>query len=175
MRVPMLLPVMITAFCLSLPLGASAGEEEIQIYELSWLDKNHLQKQVERIDDLARTQLGTQIHNNRDDLELLQRIVNKGLIRRDERLLLQAMGAVLGNLLVEELGLQWMVYEDDLGRSRAACVKDTEHCLFPITMLSRRMEVGIMVKVQDIYDNAVTIITPYLPKSPYQQKISRHP
>lgn len=156
------------ALCSLFSIIAFAQEDNAKIYDLNWLDRNHLENQVESIDELARTSLGTQIRNNRDDLELLQRIVNKGLINQKERLKLQAMGAVLGNLLVQELGLEWKIYEDELGRSRAACVKNTEHCLFPVTMLSRRMEVGIIVNVRTIYDNAVDIITPYLPKSPYE-------
>jgi len=146
-----------------------AQEEPVKIYALNWLDKQHVDKQVERIDDIARAKLGVQVRNNRDDLVLLQRIVNKGLIDKNERLLLQAMGAVLGNLLINEYPLQWMVYEDEYGRSHAACVKETDYCLFPITMLSRRMEVGIIVNVEDIYNNAVELITPYLPKDPYNK------
>ena len=151
---------------------AQDDDEKVEISELGWMDRNHLEKQVQTIDELARIHLGVQVRNNRDDLELLQRIVNRGLIQKDERLKLQAMGAVLGNLLARELGLKWMVYEDDLGRSRAICVEDTSHCLFPVTMLSRRLEVGVIVNVRDIYDNAKRLIRPYLPKRPFDAQIS---
>ncbi|TQV78081.1 DUF3806 domain-containing protein [Exilibacterium tricleocarpae] len=173
---PVLKPVlkpMVRAVCYCLLLSLSApgswadDEDKVSITELGWMDRNHLQKQVDTIDDIARRQLGVQVRNNRDDLELLQRIVNQGLIGKEERLKLQAMGAVLGNLLVRELGLKWMVYEDKVGRSRAICVEATSHCLFPVTMLSRRMEVGILVNVREVYTNAVEIITPYLPKKPF--------
>ncbi len=161
-----------TCCCLLLGLAglaarADSDAQALKISDLGWMDRNHLRRQVDSIDELARSQLGAQVRNSKDDLQLLQRIVNRGLIGKDERLKLQAMGAVLGNLLVQELGLKWMVYEDEMGRSRAVCVEQTEHCLFPVTMLSRRMEVGIMVNVRDIYDNAAEIIAPYLPKQPF--------
>lgn len=142
-------------------------KDKVEVSDLGWLDKNHLQHQVERIDEIARSNLGTQIRNSTDDLELLQRVINKGLIAKDDRLRLQAMGAVLGNVMAQEFGMVWQVYEDNLGRSRALCVEDTQHCLFPITMLSRRMEVGLLPNVQEIFDYCHEEIRPYLKRNPY--------
>jgi hypothetical protein len=142
-------------------------KDKVEVSDLGWLDKNHLQHQVERIDEIARSNLGAQIRNSADDLELLQRVINKGLIAKDDRLRLQAMGAVLGNVMAQEFGMVWQVYEDNLGRSRALCVEDTQHCLFPITMLSRRMEVGLLPNVQEIFDYCHEEIRPYLKRNPY--------
>lgn len=160
-------------FCLALlvPFTASADKPERKgpvVEELNWLDRQHLKRQVQSIDDLARIELGSQVHGDLSDLELLQRIVDRGLVKKDERITLQALGAVLGNIMAKEYQLQWMIYEDKLGRSRALCIEGTMHCLFPITMLSRRMEVGLLPRVEDIYNNAVEMIKPYLPKGPYE-------
>ncbi|BFM16063.1 hypothetical protein R50073_22460 [Maricurvus nonylphenolicus] len=151
---------------LSTPAQAQ-DKKKVEVFDLGWLDKNHLEHQVERIDEIARGNLGSQIRNSTDDLELLQRIINRGLIAKDDRLRLQAMGAVLGNVMAQEFGMVWQVYEDNLGRSRALCVEDTQHCLFPITMLSRRMEVGLLPNVKDIFDYCHEEIRPYLKRNPY--------
>ncbi|NIB43733.1 DUF3806 domain-containing protein [Pseudomaricurvus alkylphenolicus] len=142
-------------------------KKAVSIEELSWMDRRHLERQVEKIDEMARIKLGMQVTGTTQDLRLLQRVIHRGLIQKDERLSLQALGAVLGNVMVAEWGLQWVVYEDKVGRSRAICVADTEYCLFPITMLSRRMEVGLLPNVQKVYDNSHEMILPYLPKSPF--------
>lgn len=150
--------------------GLFDGEGDSQWPEVSELgtgDERYLASQVELIDELGRQKLGTPVRNNMGDIQLLQRISYRGLIERDDKQTLQAMGAVLGNLMVQKDGLSWKVYEDERGRSRAVCALDTDKCLFPITMLSRRIKAGLVVNVQDIYDNAMGLITPYLPKKPY--------
>jgi len=166
-------PCLLFSFILSLSVNAQAGDKTKvpEVNPLGWFSKNHLEKQVARIDDLARRELGAQVRGNKTDLELLQRIINKGLIPKDERLMLQAMGAVLGNVLQQELSLEWMEYEDRLGKNRALCVKGTMHCLFPITMLSRRMEVGLLPNVQELFDYCVELMAPYIPTDGYGNRL----
>ncbi len=139
----------------------------IVIEELNWFDKNHLSDQVEKVDDLTRTKLGLQIHGDKRDIETLQRVIHRGLVKQDNESMQQALGAVLGNVMVNELGLEWKHYVDRYGRSRAACAPETEECLFPITMLSRRMKVGLMPDVYKVYTESTGLIEHLLPKSPY--------
>ena len=163
----------ITTVIAAVATTASANNKPPQVDPVGWLDRNHLENQIERIDTLSRRHLGTPVRGNKSDLALLQRIVNRGLVQKDERLLLQAMGAVMGNVLQQELAMSWMVYEDSKGKSRALCVQGTEHCLFPITMLSRRMEVGLLPNVQEIYDYCVELMTPYLPQDAYGNQVGK--
>ncbi len=143
---------------------AQSGYKAPSISELGWGDKRHIKTQRLTIDDIARTQLGSQVRGDKRDLELLQRIIHRGLIKKSQRLELQAMGVVLAEVLQNELGLVWQIYEDSVGRSRALCVEGTLDCLYPMTMLSRRIEVGLVPNVQEIYDYAVETITPFIPK-----------
>lgn len=154
---------------LSLSGFALAGDGvKVRISDLSWLEKNQLSRQVEQIDELARLKLGMQVKGTTADIELLQRIIHRGLIAKDDHHSQQALGAVLGNVMVSEFGLQWKSYEDKIGVSKAACAPGTQECLFPITMLSRRMAVGLMPNVQDLYRDTHEMIAPLLPKSsPY--------
>ncbi|MGH1372920.1 MAG: DUF3806 domain-containing protein [Cellvibrionaceae bacterium] len=149
-------------------LSVHAEEKNvILIEELNWFDKNHLSDQVEKVDDLTRSKLGLQIHGDKRDIETLQRVIHRGLIKQDNESMQQALGAVLGNIMVNELGLEWKHYVDRYGRSRAACAPATEECLFPITMLSRRMKVGLMPNVDKVYNESTALIVHLLPKSPY--------
>ncbi|MBR9911884.1 MAG: DUF3806 domain-containing protein [Gammaproteobacteria bacterium] len=153
-------------------LSLSAAEQPVVIEDLSWLERRHLESQVEQIDELARMKLGTPVRGNRDDLDLLQRIVYRGLIPRDDIPALQALGAVLGNVMVADLGLEWKVYQDQLGKSRAACVPGGSECLFPITMLSRRMAVGLLPDIEQLYRDASAEIAPHIQRSRSHQKPS---
>lgn len=131
------------------------------------MDRSHLAKQRKVIDDLARSEFGRPVRGDKSDLELLQRFVNRGVIPSNEIQDLQALGAVLGDVYVKEYELEWRSYEDEKGFSRAVCVADSRNCLFPITMLSRRITAGLLPDVKDVYNKGVEAIKPYLPKRPF--------
>lgn len=160
----------LTLMAYSLPSFAinELEKKDLIVEDFNWKDRNHMSEQVERVDELARLKLGLQIRGDKRDLEVLQRIIHRGYIQQDDVLMQQALGAVLGNVMVNELGLEWKRYEDRLGLSRAACAPGTEECLFPVTMLSRRMSVGLMPNVEKVYNDAHELIKHLLPKSPYQ-------
>lgn len=140
----------------------------IKVDNPGWTDRNYLEKQVATIDEMARTQLGTQVRQQLSDLDLLQSIINRGLIANNDTQGLQALGAVLGNVMIADIpALEWKIYEDSIGRSRAVCVKGTRECLFPITMLSRRMEVGLKPDVRKVYEDALEMMGSHLPQYPY--------
>lgn len=146
---------------------AVAQSKETTIKDFTWFDKQHMKSQREIVEDLARRNFGSGFSGDKRDLKLIQRIIDKSLIKRDDIIKLQALGAILGDVLVEQEKLEWKAYEDPKGRSRAVCVKDTQHCLFPITMLSRRIKVGLMPRVNDVYARAADIISGYKAKNPY--------
>lgn len=134
-----------------------------KVSELTWADRNDLARKQNIVESLGQRHFGQSLRHNLSDLELLQRLADRKVIKQQDLESLQALGAVLGNTLRDELGLEWKVYNDEVARSRALCVPDTEYCLFPLTMLSRRLEVGLPVDVRQIYDEAVAAIDPYLP------------
>ncbi len=144
-------------------------KKEIQIKELGWMDKNRMDQETTKINELTQTKLGTPLRRDLSDLSTLQRIVDKELVATDNFELQQAMGVVLGNVMLADFPntLEWKIYEDELGRSRALCTRKTNDCLFPVTMLSRRMEVGTKPNVRKIYDDALLRMEKHLPKLPY--------
>lgn len=150
------------AFALGLLLmqGAVAQDTAV-IRELSSLDHSYLESQLETVNTIAGLNLGRRVQGNQSDLSLLQSLVDGNYISRKNTQDLQALGVVMGNLLAKELNLSWRVYIDGLGRSRALCQGNSEPCLFPMTMLSRRIEVGIKPNVREIYNKAKAIIEDY--------------
>ena len=165
------------AFTRSIPLAAlgfllslhSLAQQPPQISKLSYLDNQYMDQQRASLEDLARSNVGSQFNGDKShDLQLLQKLLDRKLIRPDQTKELQAMGVIMGDLMAEELKLHWVIYEDNIGRSRALRYKDTDNYLFPMTMISRRREAGNLSTVSDIYQRAVDLIKPQLAPLPFQ-------
>lgn len=147
---------------------AQFREEGPRIEDLGLNDRTFLERQREKIDRIARLQLGSQLRGDLRDLQVLQQIIDRQMIPASDTESLQALGAVLGEVMLADVpSLEWKVYEDEVGRSRALCAKGTKECLFPITMLSRRIEVGLAPNVRSVYDEALAIMDPYVMQIPY--------
>jgi hypothetical protein len=78
------------------------------------------------------------------------------------------MGVIMGDLLAADLGLDWVVYEDREGRSRALRYRQSDNYLFPITMISRRREVDNRAPVAEIYAKAEAAMRAVMAALPFQ-------
>jgi len=162
----------ILLLCFSTALSGQvlyADEDKPKIGSLGFIDRTFLQGQRERIDTLARDHLGRQLQGNKsNDLDILQTLLDRRLVGAEQTLELQAMGVVMGDLLAADLNMSWVIYEDKVGRSRALRLGLSDHYLFPVTMISRRAEVGAAVDTAAIYAKAAALMEPYLPPKPFQ-------
>lgn len=155
--------------CLLGLAAAGAVAQPPQIDDLSYLDRQFMDEQRSLLEDLARTQYGYGFTGVKDDdLKLLQRMLDERVVAPDQTRELQAMGVIMGDLLAEDLGMHWVVYEDNRGRSRALRYLQSDNYLFPITMISRRREAGNTKPVAEIYQKAYDIIAPLRPEVPFQ-------
>jgi hypothetical protein len=162
-------------FAATLCGSAYAANPKAVIEELGMVDRSFMERQIDSIDQLARTRLGNQLRGNMSDLDLLQTIINQSLIPDTDTEALQALGAVMGRVLEADLpSLQWKIYIDRVGRSRALCITGTQHCLFPMTMLSRRMSTGLKPDVHKVYEGAIDLIEEHLPHAPYGGDLLRN-
>jgi hypothetical protein len=78
------------------------------------------------------------------------------------------MGIILGDLLSAEFDLHWVVLKDEVGRSRALRYRDGDFLLFPVTMISRRREVGDTTPVADIYRRAADLVSAGTAAAPFK-------
>lgn len=159
---------------LALLLGGSAlaqtsaqSSAPLVIEDLRWVDSGYLERQRALIDEIGRSEFGSRVRKDISDLRLLQRIFDRDLVNQTELVKQQAMGVVLGDIYVTELGLEWKVYKDQEGKSRAVCVPRTQHCLFPITMISKRASLGVKPDIRALYEKGIFLIESHLPKVPY--------
>lgn len=158
--------LLLAAMLLLLPSQSMAAEARIS--DLSYLDRQYMTQQRELLGDLAALELGRRFNGTRNnDLEVLQLLLDRRLVTAGQTRELQAMGIVMGDLLAAELDMHWVVYEDGVGRSRALRYQESDEFLFPVTMISRRQEVGNQTPVAVIYQKAYDIIAPLVPAQPF--------
>lgn len=148
-----------TVLLLALLLSPAAVlAQEWRTEPISQIDRQFMADQRTTIDELARRHLSLQVTGTRTDLDLLQQLLDRGLVRNDDTETLQAMGIIFGDLLEKEHNLEWIIYFDRLGRSRALAIPRTREFLYPVTMISRRAEVGSKVDVKALFDRAGEIV-----------------
>jgi hypothetical protein len=163
-----LFTLMLTGWACCTSIGSFAGDA-LHISELTNSDRDFMAAQRADLEDLAARNFGHGFSNDRDrDLDLLQALLDKRLVRADQARELQAMGVIMGDLLAAELDMHWVIYEDKVGRSRALRYKKSDNYLFPMTMISRRREAGNQSAVADIYQKAYDIIATSKPPLPFQ-------
>lgn len=110
------------------------------------------ERQRTRADELALRHTGQALRRGQlRNLEILQRLIDGNFIPRTDVMDQQALGVVLGDVMVQQLGLSWIVVDDQVGHSRALRWKETEPIFFPVTMISKRISAGEKVDVAALY------------------------
>lgn len=147
-----------------------AAEEEIKISELQKVDEIYLSHKRELASDLSFKELQKIVHGDKRDLSVIQSLLDQELVGPADEQELFALGVLLGDVYVSEYQLEWKNYEDEIGKSRAVCLPRTQQCLFPITMISKRVKRGFKVDVNDVYQHSISLLQDYFPKLPYSAK-----
>src|SRR5688572_4779908 len=84
-------------------------------------------------------------------LRLLDAIISNNWIEPNETVKLQCLGITLGDAFIQELGMRWVAVEENGARGPAIELPGTTVVLFPLTMISKRVERGEKVKVYDLF------------------------
>jgi Domain of unknown function (DUF3806) len=86
-------------------------------------------------------------------LGLLRALLENKVFSPEQTYELQSMGVVLGDVFAQDLGMEWIVVEDSFGRTPALRYPNTTIIIYPITMISKRIEAGEQVNVFDMYNS----------------------
>ena len=85
-------------------------------------------------------------------LILLDTILKSNWIDKSETLKLQCLGITLGDIIAQDLGLNWVEIEDEYGIDPALRFGETSLIVFPQTMISKRVEKGETVDIYELYE-----------------------
>ena len=82
-----------------------------------------------------------------EKLSLLERILEQKWIEPHETWKLQSLGVTFGDALAQSLGLEWVAVKDEDGRGPALKDPVSSVIVFPLTMISKRVEQGEAVDI----------------------------
>jgi len=85
---------------------------------------------------------GPQLSQGLSDLELLQAILDDGVLQSTQTYELQCLGVALGEVFVRYLNMTWVMVEDVGIRIPALKHNETSLIIYPLTMISWRVEIG---------------------------------
>ena len=128
-------------------------EIPVTVKELSLGQRYSLDTQRRETMDLIARRLGIlNLKGDKSDLKVLQNLVDRKAIGRDDVRGLQSLGIVFGDVLVNEYGLGWVSYEDDIGTSKALRWKKTENYVFPVTLFSKRVQFKENINMTGVFE-----------------------
>ena len=140
----------------------SADQPTQRFFPLERDDLVHIEKQRAFVHALARRlDLSPTFSGDVVDLQLLQKIVDAKALSVDQTWELQCLGIILGDVFAKQFGLRWVVVEDEYGRDPALRFLSTSNLVFPLTMISKRVEDGRPVDLHAIYEGVSDCIAEF--------------
>jgi hypothetical protein len=115
-------------------------------------DRERLIKQravVERY--LADAQARRKYQTANGKLGTIRALLQQNVFKPDETIKLQCLGVVLGDAFVQALEMEWVMVEDETGRNPALRLPGTSVVIFPVTMISKRVDRGDDIDVFDLF------------------------
>lgn len=129
--------------------------DEHAIREMVESDETELAVRIAALEQVLQRHYGkaTRLTGKRDDLALLQRALDDRLEDLQTPVLQQHLGLAFGNVLANELGLRWVIVEDDYGADPALQHPSTEKLYRPQTMIAARLEDDARVDLQKLAES----------------------
>lgn len=91
-------------------------------------------------------------------LKLIDILLQRGVFSPAQTYKLQCLGVVLGDAFALELGMHWVMVEDEYGRDPALRLGDSSIIIFPLTMISKRVENGEAVDIHQLYEGVARTV-----------------
>ncbi|MDH5505804.1 MAG: DUF3806 domain-containing protein [Anaerolineae bacterium] len=130
-----------------------------KILELTADDSNRLNEQRAVVEQfLLSEDLVEKYKTAAGKITLLQALIQGRFISADQTYGLQCMGIVLGDVFVMNMGFHWIMVEDEYGRDPAIRYQNTSIILHPLTMISKRVEKGEEINIDELYNGISAIV-----------------
>jgi hypothetical protein len=80
------------------------------------------------------------LDHSQADLRLAQRLIDDDAVGPDQVLELQCLGVILGNVFASQTSMQWSFVTNEFGAMLALHSPEIGFTLYPLTMISKRVE-----------------------------------
>lgn len=135
------------------PFTQRQQEKPPVVSELSTGQKFLMDRQRQEVKDLIARHLGIlALHQDKSDLDTIQQIYDRQLLKKTDMKDWQSVGVVFGDIIAKDFGMHWVSYEDERGLSRALQWKHTQNFIFPVTIFSKRIRFDEKIDAHKIYD-----------------------
>jgi hypothetical protein len=124
-----------------------------KVENLDFDDLARVEEQRSWVRDHFTPEARHKYNNAQEKLRLIDTILKEKWILPEETYKLLCLGIVLGDVLVQELGLKWVAVEDECGRTPSLILEGTTIIVFPLTMISKRIERGEDIDVYSLVDD----------------------
>jgi len=142
---------------LGLPTMLMADDDQ-KIHDLAKEDEARLTKQRQVVEQYLTEDSKEKYKTAAGKLGLLRALVENDVFKKDQTYELQCMGIVLGDVFVQEMKMEWIMVEDSYGRDPAVRMPGTSIIIFPLTMISKRIEREEEVDVFDLFNGVAHIV-----------------
>jgi hypothetical protein len=133
--------------------GFSKKDNSPKFAKLTQTDAAQLEKQRAVISAEAKRRYGTLgLTKTKEDLVVLQRLLDDRAFAKTQTYDLQCLGVVLGDVFVSELPLKWVMVTDEYGTDPTLRFKNTTIQINALTMISKRAEKDEAVDVSQLLD-----------------------
>lgn len=111
--------------------------------------------------------------NLKAKLFLINHILEQGWVKKEETVKLQSLGTNLGDAFAQDLGMHWVTVEEGGQQDPALSFGDDSILIYPITMISKRIESGEKVDVYALFVEVVILIKEQLEDRKADEQKSR--
>jgi hypothetical protein len=117
-------------------------------------DIHSIAQQLIHANELISEVTGKSFSGKFTDLRLLQQVLDAKLVEPEATYSLQALGIAFGKVFITNNDdYDWWMVEDEYGRDPAVRYRETTLLIFPQTMISKRVEDGETIHIQNFYEN----------------------
>ena len=113
-------------------------------------DEKLLQQQTQVVNDFLISLGECPLTETAKDCPRLQAILDGNVLSKTDTWQLQCLGIALGSVMAKVLGLHWIIVTDEYGRDPALQFQNTSLIIYPLTMISKRVERGEAVDVSQL-------------------------
>ncbi len=125
------------------------------IGELTNIDESELTKRRNVIEKYLSPSSSDKYKSVAGKLGLLRALIEQKVFDSTNTYELQCMGIIFGDAFVQELDMHWIIVEDEMGRDPAIRLGNSSIIMYPMTMISKRIEREEEIDVFELFNGLV--------------------
>ena len=144
----------IAAVLMALSVGVDAVEPTYSELDAGWSADFAAKRTF--VASLVEKQYKYRLTCTKQDLAILQRVVDDDLIKVSDTANLQALGVVFGDITAPDINAEWKQVKDEYGESPVLKIRGKRAAIGALTIISKRIEDQGTINVVALHDNLVS-------------------